>query len=950
MARYSLVVGAEYKSNDNIDELNDANETGARIHDLLSGLDYDSSYLHGNDATYTEINRRLDLVTQKLQSGDSFLFLFIGRGIHSTQRQYILPENANPNSPTGKIRNAISINSIEKKSAIDGVNRVLVLDIQRRTEEGLPNEEAHANSINENHITRCAENAYKKAPFGILCGRSQLEPLPEDEMHSVLFTRALLRAFERILKSGYEIFLPNLAHLIRIETKVFFNPLLNPLEPEPSLYCGSSILLYPGKQLFPSEKLSGKNKKEKVAADLKLELILEDHSRWLKEGGNNNDFRRLTWSKLKPVFDIYQGWDGTPDLNYRDLRNASFANAEIQFNNSLKGAILSRTTFYKAKIHSADFTKCELKNCNFSRSKISNSSFLQAKLTASRFDYTTLNECIFERIYSVEGLSFQSSNMQDVTFANAVLAFSNFSHCRALDIDFTNTRLRGSVFLRASITRSTFTGAVLYGTARTDWMIRYIKCEYVYWDKRGKEKFPPQRDYENGEFTTENRQYTEFSYTFKEGITPFDLAFATHIVNELNKADLGFEIQIKDVSVFGLNPTLNFIMLSGEQNRDKAKNTFKTVREKSLALETQCQAANETSSPDPVADETTLPALTDLPGTGDSIYSEHGLRSLMGLMRNVEKVVTELACHSKPENVHRKELTGYEYIALLRIGKKADSIPNQTLAGIHTEIENFMPGKCHITLDAELENLPENSYIKGLYRGFHFSSKKDAFFAIAKLLPEEGEQHVSIPVYYELTLTPRSALTQCLKHIRDSLKYKSIEDFNLPALHTTQRDLVCPNGPELRRLRGKTSRKAICEDKYKDPDGNKIEIKPTTLGRAEKCIPLSDAIIQDIACCYGVPVKSLYFTTITPKQKTLSRWRIKTGLSKEELAKHFGVHSPRFFDLLEKPAKDLPIDTVCFLQDRYCRLTDPNAGKRSDSTEIAFEDLIDFKQTKAPCD
>lgn len=69
-------------------------------------------------------------------------------------------------------------------------------------------------------------------------------------------------------------------------------------------------------------------------------------------------------------------------------------------------------------------------------------------------------------------------------------------------------------------------------------------------------------------------------------LTPMDLMLATHIVDEINRLNDDFEIKIDNASVRGLNPTINFIMVSGDAQKENAKQAFADAfEEKNRALE-----------------------------------------------------------------------------------------------------------------------------------------------------------------------------------------------------------------------------------------------------------------------------------------------------------------------------------------------------------------------------
>lgn len=690
--------------------------------------------------------------------------------------------------------------------------------------------------------------------------------------------------------------------------------------------------------------LTQKQKDAKADADGQLAHILNLHQKW-----RNNEIPKMEgqifWFKLIPIFEIYEKYQlGLPDFRGTDMSEADFTGAVFPENTDFTGANLSNSFFPECVLNKVVFAKCNLEEITFFGCKCTDCDFYDAFAVDSRLLYSTFKNCNF-RYFKARRASFEKSILDESKFRNADLSSAVFKNCiSAIKTDFSGANLRYSMLSSANFSNAIMTGANLHGTARRDWKIENVECKYVYWDKNGAERFPPNRDYEDGQFTIENKQYKEFSYPFEEGITPFDLGLANHIVEKINKANMGFEIGIKDISVYSLNPTLHFIMLSGEQNLGKAKNAFQYVRDG--ALEPEDGNSDESNLPIADSDKAMLPAVSDITGFDFSLLSELGQNFIARTLENVSKKVSEFANQMKLENVHPKDLVGYEYIALWGTGAQEESLSNQQLAGMRTELESFMPSKCYLILDSELESLPEETYIKGLYSGFNVLPDKRAYFAIAELRPENSDQYVNRPIYHELTMTPRTALSRCLGLIRDSLKLESISDFRIPALHTTQRKMLCPDGPEILRLRGTRKPKEICQEQYEDPDGNLFRIAQTTLGRIEKSIPHSERIIQKIAWCYGVPIESISFTKIIPKAKTLQTWREGSDLLQEELAQYFGVNSPRFFDILERADEELPVDTLCFIQDRFCKLLDPKATKRSDSKEVAFEDLIDFEKSR----
>ena len=63
-----------------------------------------------------------------------------------------------------------------------------------------------------------------------------------------------------------------------------------------------------------------------------------------------------------------------------------------------------------------------------------------------------------------------------------------------------------------------------------------------------------------------------------------DLLLATHIVEEINRLNDDFEIKIDNAFVRGLNPTINFIMVSGDSKKEEALEQFKSEYEQKILI------------------------------------------------------------------------------------------------------------------------------------------------------------------------------------------------------------------------------------------------------------------------------------------------------------------------------------------------------------------------------
>ena len=76
----------------------------------------------------------------------------------------------------------------------------------------------------------------------------------------------------------------------------------------------------------------------------------------------------------------------------------------------------------------------------------------------------------------------------DLIEANLIEADIRWADLR--DADLRDADLRGADLVQACLDSSTLTGAKLYGTARDDWSIKGVKCDYVFWDREAEERSP----------------------------------------------------------------------------------------------------------------------------------------------------------------------------------------------------------------------------------------------------------------------------------------------------------------------------------------------------------------------------------------------------------------------------------------------------------------------------
>lgn len=127
---------------------------------------------------------------------------------------------------------------------------------------------------------------------------------------------------------------------------------------------------------------------------------------------------------------------------------------------------------------------------------------------------------------------------------NLSLKDKNLKAARLVNFDLHGVDLRESNLLQADLSGANITGAKLYGSARENWIIDGIRCEYVYWDEAGESRTPPNRNFRPGEFEELYRQLPTFEYVFANGFTPLDPLIMDRVVQAINERNEEFSLEL----------------------------------------------------------------------------------------------------------------------------------------------------------------------------------------------------------------------------------------------------------------------------------------------------------------------------------------------------------------------------------------------------------------------
>jgi hypothetical protein len=120
----------------------------------------------------------------------------------------------------------------------------------------------------------------------------------------------------------------------------------------------------------------------------------------------------------------------------------------------------------------------------------------------------------------------------------------NLKGARLVNFGLRDLDLRETNLLQADLSGADITGAKLYGSARENWIIDGIRCEYVYWDEAGEVRTPPDRDFRPGEFEELYKQLPSFEYVFAQGFTPLDPLIMDQVVQAVNEQHKEFSLEL----------------------------------------------------------------------------------------------------------------------------------------------------------------------------------------------------------------------------------------------------------------------------------------------------------------------------------------------------------------------------------------------------------------------
>jgi uncharacterized protein YjbI with pentapeptide repeats len=302
---------------------------------------------------------------------------------------------------------------------------------------------------------------------------------------------------------------------------------------------------------------------------------------------------------LKQGVKVWNKWrDEHPDEEI-DLSNADLSEidlTEIDLTEAiLFGSNLFKATLSRAKLIEAALSKANLSKANLSKANLSGAHLSWAQLSEANLSGAVLVEAtLFGADLSMANLlkaNLAGATLSRANLCGAVLSKTNLSKVALTEANLVEVDLSGAILIevtlnRAILSSATITGATFYATARDEWVIDNIICDYVYWDKDGKERTPKDRDFKPSEFEELYKQLPTFDYVFEHGFTALDAVVMSRIVEAINEKHPEFELKLDSFHSRG-QPHAKFTVLHKEHVEAAKSHVTNDYEARFAALEGQ---------------------------------------------------------------------------------------------------------------------------------------------------------------------------------------------------------------------------------------------------------------------------------------------------------------------------------------------------------------------------
>jgi len=285
----------------------------------------------------------------------------------------------------------------------------------------------------------------------------------------------------------------------------------------------------------------------------------DDHLARLRKGARVWNQWRDDNPKIIP--DLKKAYLYQAKLSYFNFRDAVLSNANLDKgflrHADLVGAQLGGASLKMTDCRGVDCRGASLRGAQLDGANLDEANLRSAKLDSARLFKATLESCNLTRANLVRA-KLTNSNLRSVCFAGADLSnarldgadFScaDFSEANLRHANLQNATARGAIFKLAILHQANFdgtdiSGSHLWETQRTEWSIKDVTCETVFWDEEAKvaSKFEP------GEFERLYGNQLVIELFYAGGITAFEVNTLPALLHELSKLHPNCRLRLASV-------------------------------------------------------------------------------------------------------------------------------------------------------------------------------------------------------------------------------------------------------------------------------------------------------------------------------------------------------------------------------------------------------------------
>ncbi len=290
---------------------------------------------------------------------------------------------------------------------------------------------------------------------------------------------------------------------------------------------------------------------------------------------------------LKQGVKVWNKWrmdnpDTKPHLSKANLNRANLSKANLiganLFEANLMGAYLSGAYLNGANLSgvylsSADLFQVNLSKANLFKANLFGANLSRAYLFKANLIEANLIGADLSRAYLI-GVNLTGSDLTRAKLTGAKIHKANLRATNLSKAYLIGADLSGADLIRADLSETNISGANLYDTARDDWKIDDIICDYAFFDPAAAERVPKDRSFKHGEFEELFKTLPTVEYHFDHAFSPAAAVLMDQVAEKIRLKHPEFELKLTAFYAHG-RPSATFTVL----HKEYVENAFKKIKQ-----------------------------------------------------------------------------------------------------------------------------------------------------------------------------------------------------------------------------------------------------------------------------------------------------------------------------------------------------------------------------------